>query len=72
LTPAATALVLLAFWLVPGLLGLLAGTALFLNRPRVGLGLLLGGLFFGLLVRPFPLGLALFGVGFLLGYLRRR
>lgn len=72
MTRAATGLALLVFWLVPGLLGLLSGTAFYLGRPRVGLGLLLAALFFGLLVRPFPLGLALAGVGFLLGYLRRR
>ncbi|MGQ9692841.1 MAG: hypothetical protein ACUVQC_05200 [Thermaceae bacterium] len=71
MTPAATTLALLLFWLIPGLLGLLAGTAFFLGRARVGLGLLIAGLFLGVLVRPFPLGVALVGVGFLLGRLRR-
>ncbi|MGQ9754168.1 MAG: hypothetical protein ACUVQD_05910 [Thermaceae bacterium] len=71
MTPAATTLALLLFWLIPGLLGLLAGTAFFLGRVRVGLGLLIAGLFLGVFIRPFPLGVALVGVGFLLGYLRR-
>ncbi len=71
MTPAAATLAFLALWLIPGLLGLLAGTAFLLGRTRVGVGLLLAALFFGLLVRPMPLGVALAGVGFLLGYLRR-
>ncbi|WP_293170593.1 hypothetical protein [Oceanithermus sp.] len=63
---AATALILrLALWLLPLVLGYLAGRAW--GRPRVVGGLLVGALAAGLLVKPFPLGWALVVAGLLGG-----
>jgi len=55
----------LAFWLLPLLLGWLAGRAW--GRPRVLGGLLAAALAAGLLIKPFPLGWVLGALGFALG-----
>ncbi|WP_456411818.1 hypothetical protein [Oceanithermus sp.] len=69
---AGTAFILrLALWLLPLLLGYLAGRSW--GRPRVLGGLLAAALVAGLLVKPFPLGWVLGALGFALGVpLKRR
>jgi len=63
---AGTALILrLALWLLPLLLGYLAGRSW--GRPRVLGGLLAAALVAGLFVKPFPLGWLLAAAGFLGG-----
>ncbi len=63
---AGTAFILrLALWLLPLLLGYLAGRSW--GRPRVLGGLLAAALVAGLLVKPFPLGWVLGVLGFALG-----
>jgi hypothetical protein len=65
-------LLLLFLWGLPLLLGFLAGRAYREGRGRVGLGLLLFGVFLGFLARPRPLGLFFLLLGLLLGYGRLR
>ncbi len=65
MTTGAVAILRLAFWLMPLLLGWLAGRAW--GRPRVLGGLLAAALAAGLLIKPFPLGWIFALAGFLGG-----
>lgn len=65
MTPGAAALLRLALWALPLVLGYLAGRSW--GRFRVMGGLLLGALAVGALVKPFPLGWVLIALGFLGG-----
>ena len=65
MTAGTTLILRLALWLLPLLLGYLAGRSW--GRPRVLGGLLAAALVAGLFVKPFPLGWLLAAAGFLGG-----
>lgn len=65
MTPGAAALVRLALWALPLVLGYLAGRSW--GRFRVMGGLLLGALLAGAIIKPFLLGWLLIVLGFLGG-----
>ena len=65
MTPGAVGLLRLFLWVLPFVLGFVAGRAW--GRARVVVGLLLAALMLGALIKPLPLGWVLAGLGFALG-----